>query len=76
MTIPNRPQIQSGHALGIEAEVVRALRIRDNKGEPSKQPDASVTEHEGVAQIHEHTPETQEGVSRADPCNISSLRQC
>ena len=60
MTIPNRPQIQSGHALGIEAEVVRALRIRDVEGEPSKHPDASVTEHEVIAQIHEHTPETQE----------------
>ena len=57
MMIPNRPQIQSGRALGIEAEIVRALRICDVEGEHSKHPDASVAEHEVIAQIHEHTPD-------------------
>ena len=38
--------IQSGCALGIEAEVARALRIRDDKCEPSKHPNPSVAEQE------------------------------
>ena len=49
--------IQSGRALDIEAEVARALRIRDDRGEPSKYPDVSVVDQEVTAQVQEHVPD-------------------